>query len=882
MTACVNKKKSGVVSKVVTASLVGALTLGGVSLAAVPTVAVAEQGADAQFAQGGVEGSEFVNGEIDPVFTKVSTDSAFKPGTDAHGVTTFDASSLPVSVSATRVKVAGTNAWENVTPGTNYRVAVYRADKDGKPTGAALSGNRVYEAGSYVLTVTALTDSDYEGQTVAKAFNVTGAQIKPDVIAENGDRHDTNFYFTGKNLNVSFFQDGKELVEGTDYKVSFYRFSDGKTVDGVKGTGTYGAKLTGLGKYAGTSYDTGAKIIVNDFELDGSTTIVVSPYTDGAPQHPDRVYNAATKTDLDPSLVNLTNPGGVGATTGKYTMDVSVDSSVNVNDNGEGVVYTAGSLKVPTYKVDAFGSFTYNGSELQDSYDIFPGQEFDPSAVKATFEGKVVTPNEDKVVAPSGKLDENSATGDHKVTFSYVHKLDNGKFVAASKTVNVHVWKGAIDADKGLYVFGPDSSKVAITSYAKGYDGNALTAGSFYVTNKDRTVTNAPDGDLVTTLYDEAGNKVDSATDAGTYTLKVTSEDYKLSGTTEIKVTIAKVDLTTAKVGKLQRWNEATESGEWILPLGSKSYTWNSSDGAVSALDLVWNTGNKADDPDSDPADDFKGFDQISGADVTVDYNDEGTWKPVARVDKDGDYRVTISVGDDVAKNYVLPQGKTSVTLEFKAAKGNNFSDVQPTDWYYKYVNEAAKQGFMNGDKDPMGGQTGNFRPESALTRAEAVTVLYNMSGQAGNENGGSNEGDFGYETGFDDVASSHWASKYIAWAKRSGVVKGYDGTNDFKADQTVTRNEFAQMLFNYAKNVAKDGTTGNVDTSVLKFSDGVDGWAQEAVAWAVSTPSKFEGETDSKVISGYPADNTFKGGNNVLRAEVAKMAVSYQKKALR
>ena len=43
------------------------------------------------------------------------------------------------------------------------------------------------------------------------------------------------------------------------------------------------------------------------------------------------------------------------------------------------------------------------------------------------------------------------------------------------------------------------------------------------------------------------------------------------------------------------------------------------------------------------------------------------------------------------------------------------------------------------------------------------------------------------------------WYKPAIAWAEQTGVVDGYeDGT--FRPDQPVTRQEFAQMLYNYAK----------------------------------------------------------------------------------
>ena len=63
---------------------------------------------------------------------------------------------------------------------------------------------------------------------------------------------------------------------------------------------------------------------------------------------------------------------------------------------------------------------------------------------------------------------------------------------------------------------------------------------------------------------------------------------------------------------------------------------------------------------------------------VTVEINDEGTWKEVGAIEIPGQYRLNVSVAEEVASNYVLPEGETSVTLEFTVAYRGLFKDVQP------------------------------------------------------------------------------------------------------------------------------------------------------------------------------------------------------------
>ena len=125
----------------------------------------------------------------------------------------------------------------------------------------------------------------------------------------------------------------------------------------------------------------------------------------------------------------------------------------------------------------------------------------------------------------------------------------------------------------------------------------------------------------------------------------MTSESYKLSGTTELKVTIHKVDLASTEVGELELWNDV--AGEEYLPLvyvfvddnGDRkpdkvvldTYDCSTNDQAIRDLGLVYNTGNDGllySDKDFVAVDDgydFKGQDLLpDNVDVVVEYNDGG------------------------------------------------------------------------------------------------------------------------------------------------------------------------------------------------------------------------------------------------------------------
>ena len=92
MTACVNKKSKRVAA-VVTASLVGALSIGA------PAVALAANNTsiDLQFAEGGTDGMEFVNGTINFKFSDATGNALNSSlvGTDTKGNTTVEAPRCP-------------------------------------------------------------------------------------------------------------------------------------------------------------------------------------------------------------------------------------------------------------------------------------------------------------------------------------------------------------------------------------------------------------------------------------------------------------------------------------------------------------------------------------------------------------------------------------------------------------------------------------------------------------------------------------------------------------------------------------------------------------------------------------------------------------------
>lgn len=144
------------------------------------------------------------------------------------------------------------------------------------------------------------------------------------------------------------------------------------------------------------------------------------------------------------------------------------------------------------------------------------------------------------------------------------------------------------------------------------------------------------------------------------------------------------------------------------------------------------------------------------------------------------------------------------------------FEDVPAGAWYSSAVEKAAKDGLITGVTSTR------FEPDTAMTRAMLVTVLYRLSGAPKAES-----------AAFTDVAAGTWYADAIAWAAKNGVVTGYNGI--FAPNDAVTREQAAAIFQRFAK--LQGRSTDSVDT-LGSFSDAaaVSAWAKDAMGWAVSS----------------------------------------------
>ena len=177
------------------------------------------------------------------------------------------------------------------------------------------------------------------------------------------------------------------------------------------------------------------------------------------------------------------------------------------------------------------------------------------------------------------------------------------------------------------------------------------------------------------------------------------------------------------------------------------------------------------------------------------------------------------------------------------------FTDVTLGSWYYDGVNNALANGWFSGVSATA------FAPDSSMTRAMLVTVLYRMSGSP----------TVSGTSAFVDVSSGAWYAQAVAWAAENQLVAGYeDGT--FRPDLAITRQQMAAILYRYHSWAGNTPVPGG---SLSAYRDAADvaPWALEAMSWA----------NTSGLIRG-TGPNTLAPNGTATRAQVAVILTGYTK----
>lgn len=149
--------------------------------------------------------------------------------------------------------------------------------------------------------------------------------------------------------------------------------------------------------------------------------------------------------------------------------------------------------------------------------------------------------------------------------------------------------------------------------------------------------------------------------------------------------------------------------------------------------------------------------------------------------------------------------------------KSGSFRDVTSTHWAFDSVERAAELGLVTGYSD------GTFRPDTPVTRAQFVLMLWRMCGKPAAAKAAS----------FAD-ASADWYQDALSWAVEKGYVNGLSDTR-FGPDAPITRQQAMAILFRL--NGGQSGTeltlTG-IYEQTFTDSTTIASWAKDATWWAV------------------------------------------------
>ncbi len=909
MTAC---KDSLSGKKALSATLAGVLAVGMVPAAAF--AADADQAADTQDEQG-----------IDLLVYGPQEDFAagtVLAATGAQGVAYDDPANIQITAGQSGATIVPTKVQTKedknivVLPNGTVESAKYvAADKNGnlpKGTTYANAGTTTDAStlapGTYYAVFQVKSDafastdanSKYNKSEIALKFTVVNNALKDAAVYEKqtgdkaNDLSDTTFTYNGGAQNIGIKIGDKALKvattstpqSGDECVVEFYEKGSATPVT-TWNAGDYTAVVKGVGSYAGSKVS--IDFTVSPLDLSKATIVLSKQGTDKATNDLTKAtigqINDLKATDSDRTAFDtivgqlqakfVSGPDGSAISSAKpngtYNYTVSAPKQAGVENKNFTGTQTVGFDKVASTSVD----WKYGEGSLADYFT-------DHSLTKATGTHDGHTWNKaDFDISKVAVAPQTGATNAAKydsLDYTYTVKDEEGNVVSADKLATAGTWTVVykVDASKCDYDFGGTFTQtVTVTegtvdgdaAVVLKQDGKVVENAEYTYDGTDAlkkldlavTVNGKPVDYTLEVRKDSAsGEKVTEAVNHGTYHATVKVNGYELKNNT-FTVTVDQVDMTHVRVAGLSSFSEkdaqGNEKGYGFLPYTGEAIT--------PSFEYQTNYAECQKDSSIEPEyapiptelyTDLYTYNKTENDATTAGYSsvaevkDAGTYlasfTKVSAKDKEGNYNID-----------------TTNDVRFNVSKHKFFYDVQATDWFYTEVNKAVNLSYMNGYAD-----TKFFGPNDNITRGQVAVVLFNMA------NGNLESGDFEYDnnggyTSFDDVDGSQYYAKAVAWAKAAGIVNGYgDGT--FKPENSITREEFAVMLANYAKKVGNFEAADGSALAALPDASGVSDRAKEAVAWAVE--------------NGYMGKGGFVNAQgDIIRAEAAAMAVRYQPEAL-
>ena len=868
MTAC---KDSLSGKKAVSATLAGVLAVGMVPAAAFAETAQAdttgEQGIELQ----ATDANTYEAGEINEItyYSEFACTNAIDTAANEAAVAT-SGEVKGIAITSITPKVAGAKAktfkasdWENV------KFAQAPAGK----TADDIDWSKVSNAsalpttpGTWYMQATAKSDcsvADAAGAKVVVKVTVSADTLAGTTVkfkADEANKYTDKLVFDGTDLNskLEFTAPDGTVLSKTNADIAYKKLG-GDVAATVLSAGDYVAEITGKGVYANQRAT--VKFSVSPLDL-STANIVVPDTTEGtfAKAVDDMTIDGKKVSSTLAGLLNVamdtTGDKASYTDNGEYTVTVSASATAKDGNGNKAADSIVNTKSVKFNKVGKLATFEYNGtviasgSKVDVDLSVKNPAYFAMAKVKAytdyvnsTSKGTAVDDDSISIVSVTNKATGAAATeadlktpGTWIVTLGVDHGADYAVGGTAQMTVNVT--NGTVKAASvfvsvnGENIQGGASAKATELEYT---GENLLDTIDIVVSYKGKDLVEGTDYTVEVT---KDGKKVDEIVNAGTgYQIEIKSDTYTLAETAKDAkdATIFKFDVTPVKVlGAYDAKTASTKAAGYARIKDLKEYTKgetflpHTGEAVTPEIEYIAKL-NKKGEPvwKTLPADQYKVVYKDKDDKIVDEIVDEGTY--------------SVAIRDANAKdNYQV----TATTFSLKVSSQRVFKDVPNgeyfTDSIYKVAQDSkyAVDTLVDGQKVAtaiMSGYNGGdfFGPYNELTRAETATLIGRLAGVPV-DNDDAFTANYGYTTPFSDVAQGAWYANAVAWSAKAGVVTGF-GNGTFGPDQSITREQFALMLYRYAEKCGYDTTADAKALASLPDASGVSDWAKTAVEWAVS-----------------------------------------------
>lgn len=656
---------------------------------------------------------------------------------------------------------------------------------------------------------------------------------------------------------------------GDDFKVTITK--DGTEVKEIKAPGTYTVSVEAVGgDYKGGKVS--ATITVKGASLENAELFQVNP--DNAKDVSDKTFTyTGNVLDLGVQIGGKALKAGTDYTIKfvKAGGDANNDPAVEVKnaDTYYAVITGQGNFvgnvkKIADVKVDPFDLSKATVS-VDDVYGATAAKPSTPTSVKNGSD-VLANPAEVKLTLNGDK------TWDAKGEYTFTAKADvNNANITGEKT---DVTCNKVDA---VATFEYDGVAFPTEFTSNNGDKKPVYFDLDKIAAKDAAGKAVDESLLDVTVTDKNGNNATAdfnAHKAGTYTVKAAINDdtYTLGGSAECKVVIKEATVVTAEnvvvkyQGKIVTSVEKNYDGDDIVASDFEvtvtdakgNVIEGSTQGLVDAegkaVDKALNAGsyklviendnvvfqgeavvpitiNKVDlSTIKVGAEESKTFDKTANAAIT--YVPKGTevadlgLKYQSGTDKDGKPEWT-----------PIPANDTKVTV--KDASGKEVTKLEDEGIYTIEIAAADDDAALNY----------TFPTEVSITVADEANLKF-----------------------ADNVDSSAWYYNEVNKAAELGLMNGYADTNLFGPNDTITRAQVAQVLFNMAGHRADMDLPEGSYNEIYGYASFVDVngkmWYGKAIAWAKA----------AGIVTGY-GDGTFAPENNITREEFATMLARYAQK---